>query len=443
MENGKYFINTYGCQMNVHESEKIAGILREFGFLEGNNANEADVVVFNTCSIRESAEQKIFGNIGAMKPLKKKNPNLLVIVCGCMSQQPTRVEKLKKTYPFVDIVLGTHNLELLGEYLKKHLETKKRVIEVWEKEQEIVENTPMYRTSNYNGWVNIMYGCNNFCTYCIVPYVRGRERSRKVEDIVNEVKDLVQNQGYKTVTLLGQNVNSYGSDFNDPNINFTQLLKELVKIEGDFKIKFLTSHPKDFNFELIDLIAKEPKISRAIHLPVQSGSDRILKAMNRGYDTEKFKSIIDYARKKIDDCTFSTDIIVGFPTETDEDFEKTCELVKYCRFSSIFGFMYSKRTGTIAEKMDGQVPIEIKRKRVNALFALEKEISKELTEQLLGKELEVFVDEKTSRGYIGKTDNGKTIELIDAKELQLGNFYQAVVTKIKANTIVGKILEEK
>ena len=441
MENGKYFINTYGCQMNIHESEKMAGILRNFGYIECEKQEEADVIVFNTCSIRETAELKIYGNIGAIKPLKKKNPNILVIVAGCMSQQPSAVEKLKKTYPFVDIVLGTHNTDLLGDYLKKHQETQKRVFEVWEKEGQIFEKTPIYRTSRYNAWVNIMYGCNNFCTYCIVPYVRGRERSRKPEDIIEEVKDLVQNKGYKIITLLGQNVNSYGNDFENKDINFVSLLKELVKIEGKFKIKFLTSHPKDFSKELVDLIAKEDKISKAIHLPVQSGSNEILNAMNRRYTVEHYKEMITYAREKIKDCTFSTDIIVGFPNETEEDFEKTCDLLRFCKYSSIFGFMYSKRKGTIAEKMEGQVPIEIKRKRVNKLFEVEKEITAELVKELIGKKLEVIIDEKKGNLYIGKTDNGKTIE-IKNDNLNIGEFYMVVVTKLKANSLVGEILEE-
>ena len=281
-----YLIKTYGCQMNVHESEKLAGMLKSLGYNETNNAEQADIIVFNTCCIRDSAEQKVLGNIGAVKKLKKQNPNLIIAVCGCMAQENGRKELFQEKYKHVNIVFGTHNLHNFKEYILNFEKSKKNIYDIWEKEVEINENVEMYRTSNNNAWVNIMYGCNNFCTYCIVPYVRGRERSRTIEDITAEVKTLV-NEGYKTITLLGQNVNSYGNDFSDET-NFAKLLRTLCSLKGDFKIKFMTSHPKDLTDEVINVIATEPKMSKVIHLPVQSGSNRILKLMNRNYTVEHY-----------------------------------------------------------------------------------------------------------------------------------------------------------
>ena len=341
MEDKYYLINTYGCQMNIHESEKLAGMLEKLGYKATTDNKIADVVVFNTCAIRESAEQKIYGNIGDLKSIKKQHPNMIIAVCGCMSQQKGVAENIKKRYPFVDIVFGTHNLHMFEEYLKSNLSSHKKIYDVWDKEQQIVENTPVYRTSNYNAWINIMYGCNNFCTYCIVPYVRGRERSRKMQDIINEATDMIQNKGYKTITLLGQNVNSYGNDIDDENVNFANLLTNLCKIDGDFRIKFLTSHPKDLTDKVIEVIAREPKISKTIHLPVQSGSTSVLKNMNRHYTAQDYRTLIDKIKKAIPDVNLTTDIIVGFPGESEEDFMQTYNLIKDVRYTSLFAFMYS------------------------------------------------------------------------------------------------------
>ena len=320
-----YYIKTYGCQMNVHESEKLAGMLKSLNYEETTDMANADVIVFNTCCIRDAAEQKVLGNIGAVKKLKKLNPNLIVAVCGCMAQEDGRKELFKEKYPHVSIVFGTHNLHMFKEYLIQYNNNKKKIFDVWESEKEINENVDMYRTSNNNAWVNIMYGCNNFCTYCIVPYVRGRERSRAMADIVAEVKGLI-NEGYKYITLLGQNVNSYGNDFKD-GTNFATLLKTLANLDGDFRIKFMTSHPKDLTDEVITAIATEPKLSKVIHLPVQSGSNRILKLMNRNYTVEHYKTLIKKIKDQVPNYFISTDIIVGFPHETEEDFMATYNLV--------------------------------------------------------------------------------------------------------------------
>lgn len=371
----KYIVITYGCQMNIHESEKLCGMLEELGYKKTEDRNDADVIVFNTCCIRQGAEDRAFGNIGALKPLKKQKKDLIIAVCGCMTQQEDRVEKLKSTFPFVDIIFGTHNLYKFKEFMIKRLESKKRVIEFCTDDRLMPEQTNMVRDDKVNAYVNIIYGCNNFCSYCIVPYVRGRERSRDFNEIVEEVKDLI-NKGYKSITLLGQNVNSYGNDIKDENVNFNNLLKTLAKLDGDFSIKFMSSHPKDLSKEVIDTISENEKISKEIHLPVQSGSNRILKAMNRHYTIEHYMDIVNYIKSKIPDVRLTTDIIVGFPGETEEDFEDTLNLIRNVKYDGIFGYMYSVRTGTKAEKMENQVPFEVKNERVNKLLALEKEIQK-------------------------------------------------------------------
>ena len=368
----KYFINTYGCQMNIHESEKIAGILEDMGYSLAESEGEADIIVFNTCCIRETAEQKILGHIGNVKHLKKQNPNLIVAVCGCMSQQETRAEELKKSYPYVDIIFGTSNMHKFKDFVLKRKAVKKRILDI-EEYKGVLEGINPHRTSGDNAWVNISYGCNNFCTYCIVPYVRGRERSRKMEDILSEIRDLLQTNQYETVTLLGQNVNSYGKDFGG-GTNFEMLLKAVNDLEGDFEIKFLSSHPKDFTLSLVDTIAECEKVSREIHLPLQSGSDKILKAMNRQYTIEKYMSIVNYIKEKIPNVRLTTDIIVGFPGETEEDFECTKKVCEDVQYDGIFAFMYSKRKGTKAYDFDNQVDTETKHKRVNEILALEKQI---------------------------------------------------------------------
>lgn len=372
----KYFIVTFGCQMNVHDSEKIAGILENLGYECGQNREEADIIVFNTCAIREGAEDRVFGNVGALKKQKKNNPNLIIVVCGCMTQKASTAKYMKETFPFVDIVIGTHNVPNLASYVLKVKEKQqKRMLELWE-EGEIDESLPYSRSSGDNAWVNIMQGCNNFCTYCIVPYVRGREKSRKEENILKEIRDLVATGKYKKITLLGQNVNSYGQDL-IPALSFSKLLQDICQIEGNFTISFMTSHPKDLTDDVIEVIANQDKIEKYIHLPAQSGDNRILKLMNRRYTREAYLEIIKKIRNRVPDCRITSDFIVGFPTESEEEFLHTMSLVEEVRFDSIFAFMYSPRENTVAAKMEGQISEDIKNDRVNRLLALNKKIQKE------------------------------------------------------------------
>ena len=437
-----YNIVTFGCQMNVHDSEKLAGMLVSLGYTETQDQTKADVIVFNTCCIRESAEQKAFGNIGATKPLKKKNKDLIIAVCGCMAQEEGTVQKIKTSYPFVDIVFGTHNAHMFKEYILNKQQNKKKSFEVWEDKHEVIEGVETFRTSGNNAWVNISYGCNNFCSYCIVPYVRGREISRRPGDVINECKKLV-NEGYKTITLLGQNVNSYGHDFSDPEITFAKLLTAVANIEGDFRVKFMSSHPKDLTSDVIDAIANNKKISKSIHLPVQSGSNEILKAMNRRYTVEKYKSQIDEIKAKIPNVSLTTDFIVGFPGETEQDFEATKELVKYVRYNNIFAFMYSKRRGTVAAKMENQISIQEKRRRVNELLALQKQISTEIFNDYLNTIQEVLVTKTCKYNkdkWVGTTDCGKTVELSD-NNYQENMYYTIKITEVKNNKLKGELVK--
>jgi len=369
----KYFIVTYGCQMNVHESEKLAAICEKMGYVLGENKEDADLIIFNTCAIREGAESRVFGNVGALKKLKKQKPSLIVAVCGCSTQKESTANYIARTFPFVDIVIGTFNLPNFAHYVEAVKQG--RQVEVL-KEGFIDESIPYKRTSGDNAWVNIMQGCNNFCTYCIVPYVRGREKSRSEENILKEIKAVLEEGKYKKITLLGQNVNSYGKDLN-PQVSFSKLLKDICSLDYDFKLWFMTSHPKDLTDDVIDTIAKEDKILKDIHLPAQSGNNRILELMNRRYTREKYLNIIHKIREKIPNARITSDFIVGFPTETEEEFMDTYNLVQEVKFDSIFAFMYSPREGTVASKMEGQVPEDIKNKRVNMLLSLEKKIQKQ------------------------------------------------------------------
>ena len=437
-----YYINTYGCQMNVHESEKLAGILEEMGYKLAENDQVADVVVFNTCAIRESAEQKIFGNIGMLKSSKMSNPNKVIAVCGCMSQQKGYPELIIKKYPYVDIIFGTHNLARFKDFLILK-QKQKRVVEVVETEDiKLRDSMVATRTSGTNAWVNITYGCNNFCTYCIVPYVRGREVSRPMEDIIKEVDSLLK-KGFKQITLLGQNVNSYGNDIEDVSVNFANLLKQLDNLDYKYRLRFMTSHPKDLSQEVIDAMANSKHICHYLHLPVQSGSDDVLKRMNRHYDTKRYFSLIDMARKAMPDIEFSSDIIVGFPGETEEDFLDTMNLVKRVRYQQLFTFIYSKRKGTVAEKMDNQVDIKVKKERLSRLIECEREIATEISNNYLGKTLEVLVEgvHPKKKGYLmGSTDFGKTISFPGDEKL-LGSFVDVLVDKANHTTLSGKIVD--
>lgn len=432
----KYFIQTYGCQMNVHESEKVAGVLKDFGYEEANKQEDADVIVFNTCCIREGAETKIFSNVGNVKPLKKKKPHLIVCVLGCMTQQKKSSENLKAKFPWIDIIIGTFNSDLFESYFKKVLEEKKKTFEIFDKEQEIMENAKFYRTSGSNAWVNITYGCDNFCTYCIVPYVRGRERSRKSENILKECRELVS-QGYKSITLLGQNVNSYGKGL-DEEISFPELCEKICAIDGDFKLKFMSSHPKDFSEELINVIARNEKMSKVVHLPCQSGSNEVLKRMNRCYTREDYLNKINKLKEKVPNVILTSDFIVGFPGETEEEFNQTCDLVKEVRYNSIFAFIYSRRKGTQADSMPYQIDLKEKRLRVNKLLEIQHQITKEKDNELVGFVLDCLIDEKNGE-IIALSESGKTIHLEDSDDLERNKYYKVKITKVKNNKVFGEI----
>lgn len=434
----KYFIKTFGCQMNVHESEKLAGMLKSLGYSQSSDMSDSDVIIFNTCCIRDGVEQKILGNIGALKKLKKKNPSLIVAVCGCMSQADGRSDLIRKKFPFVDIIFGTHNIHQFKEYLIKFNKDKKKITDVWESERGIFEDVEMSRDNMFsNAWVNINYGCNNFCSYCIVPYVRGRERSRLPEDIIAECKALIS-EGYKYITLLGQNVNSYGNDFNDQNINFAYLLESIANLEGDFRVKFMTSHPKDLSKEVVDVIARNEKIAKVIHLPIQSGSNSILKSMNRRYTREHYLGLIKMIREKIPNVYLSTDLIVGFPDESEDDFLDTCSLVKEVRYDGVFAFMYSRRSGTIADKMENQIPESIKKDRIHRLLEITKSITKEKNKESIGLVYNVIAVKNSLDGYEVLTDSGKTIYV--NVNLVSNNFYKVKITKFAYNKLFGEIV---
>ena len=378
--NKKYFITTYGCQLNVHESEKLAGVLEELGFTHTEQMAEAKIIIYNTCAIREGAEDRALGNIGSLKKFKQKNKDVILIVCGCMTQQKENAQKLKNMFPFIDIILGTSNLHEFKSILLNFIKEHKKICNINDDFNLTSENMPLYRTSGENAWVNIMQGCNNFCSYCIVPYVRGRERSRPLKDIIQEINHIIKENKYKKITLLGQNVNSYGNDLKENELQekptFAKLLKEICSLEGDFKLTFMTSHPKDLTSDVIDVIANNDKMLKEIHLPIQSGSNKILKLMNRNYSVEKYLSIINEIKEKIPNVRLSTDIIVGFPQETDEDFNETLELLKKVKYDNVFAFMYSKRSGTPASVMEGQVDEKVKKIRVNKVLQLVKSLSK-------------------------------------------------------------------
>ena len=435
---GKYHVITYGCQMNVHESEKLAGIMSNLGYVSSQDLYDSDVIIFNTCAIRENAVQKAEGNIGALKKFKKDNKNVVIAVGGCMTQQPSFAEKLRKKFPFIDIIFGTHNLEDFATLLKEKLCSGKKITKILDKEQEIKECTPKCRSSYPNGWVNITYGCNNFCSYCIVPYVRGRERSRKPSDIINECKKLIE-EGYKEITLLGQNVNSYGNDLE--GVDFAYLIREITKIEGDFRLSFMTNHPKDFNENLIKAIAESNKTSRFIHLPVQAGSNNVLKLMNRIYTREDYLEKIDLLRKYIPDVSISTDIMVAFPTETEEDFLDTLDLVKRVKFSNAFTFVYSKRNGTPASKMDGQITEEVAKDRIMRLIALQNEIATEDASKFVSKMVKVLCedyDEKKNL-YHGRDNNGKMVYFKGTKN-DLGSFVNVLITSNVGISLYGDVV---
>ncbi len=360
-----FCVTTFGCQMNARDSEKLRGILREIGYMEASE-EQADFVIFNTCTVRENANTRVYGRLGQLKPRKKKNPHMMIGLCGCMMQEPEVVEKLKRSYGFVDIIFGTHNIFKFAELIAMRYETGRRVIDIWKDTDQIVENLPNQRKYSFKSGVNIMFGCNNFCSYCIVPYVRGRERSREPQAILDEIKRLAKD-GVVEVMLLGQNVNSYGKTLEHP-MTFAQLLTEIESVEGIERIRFMTSHPKDLSDELIEVMSRSHKICKHLHLPVQSGSSRILQKMNRHYTKEQYLDLVNRIRSAVPDISLTTDIIVGFPGETEEDFQETLDIVRKVQYDSAFTFIYSKRTGTPAAAMENQVPEDVVKDRFNRLL---------------------------------------------------------------------------
>ena len=434
------YVHSYGCQGNVSDGEKLKGMLADMGYGFCDQAEQADLVLFNTCAIRENAEDRIFGNVGALKRWKAQSPKHKLLLCGCMMQQPHIVEKLKQSYPYVDLIFGTHVIHQLPELLLSVLQQHKRVFYTPESDGVIAEGLPIRRDGTLKAWVPIMYGCNNFCTYCIVPYVKGRERSRQPEAILAEVRQLVE-QGYKEITLLGQNVNSYGKTLEHP-ISFAQLLTQIDAIPGDFRIRFMTSHPKDATKELFDVMANSQKICHHLHLPVQCGSDRILQAMNRRYTVKQYLGLIDYARSVMPDISFTTDIIVGFPGETLEDFQSTMELLKKVRYDSLFSFIYSKRVGTKVASMPDDTPHSVKSDRLQQLLALQRTIGEEVLSEYVGKTLRILVDGtgKSGEGYLtGRTDQYLIVDFPGDSAL-IGQFVTVKITKALNWALLGELV---
>jgi len=431
-----FMIVTYGCQMNAHDSEKLAGMLSQMGYTETDDKSKTDLILYNTCCVRENAENRVFGNLGYLKSLKRSNKNLKIILCGCMMQQDAVVEKVKQSYKHVDIIFGTYNLHRLPQLLWTNMETNNQIIDVWAEHKEIVEDLPSIRLHSFKASTNIMYGCNNYCTYCIVPYVRGRERSRRMEDILKDIKDLVSD-GVKEITLLGQNVNSYGKEL---QVTFATLIREINKIEGLERIRFMTSHPKDLSDELIDAIVDCEKVCRHLHLPIQSGSNAILEKMNRGYTREYYISLINKIKAKIPDMLFTTDIIVGFPSETDEDNDKTISLMKEIRFSNAYTFLYSPRSGTKATTMDGQVSEETATMRFNKLLGAIKPISNEINQGMKGSVQKVLVESLSKNDdklLSGRLDNNLIVHFQGEKEL-IGNIVEVKITDCKTFYLIGE-----
>ena len=430
---------TFGCQMNFKDSEKLLGILTEIGYEETEDEH-ADLVLYNTCTVRENANLKIYGRLGYLSKIKEKTPDMIIGLCGCMMQEPQVVEKLNKSYKFIDLIFGTHNVFLLAELLYERLISGHKIEDIWDGTTEIVEDLPAVRKYDFKSGVNIMYGCDNFCSYCIVPYVRGRERSRNPEDIINEIKDLVAN-GVVEIMLLGQNVNSYGKNLENP-ITFAQLLEQVEKIDGLKRIRFMTSHPKDLSDELIEVMAKSKKICKQMHLPLQSGSTALLQKMNRHYTKEQYLELVRKLREAIPDIGISTDIIVGFPGETEEDFLETLDVVKQAEYESAFTFIYSKRSGTPAAKMVNQVSDDVIKDRFDRLLAVVNEISKKKTEKYQGTVQEVLIEEVNKKipGYVtGRLSNNAVVHFEGNKE-DIGQLVNVRLNEAKGFYYMGEIV---
>lgn len=432
------YILTFGCQQNEADSEKLSGMAEAMGYEVVDNPDDADLIVVNTCAIREHAEQKALSTIGQFKHLKNKKPSLVIAVCGCMVAQEHRQNDIKFKYPYVNFIFGTTALHKFPELLYKNLTERKRLYHNEEASRTVAEGIPIKRNNDYKAWVSVMYGCNNFCSYCIVPYVRGRERSRCPDDICAEVKELIA-KGYKDITLLGQNVNSYGKD-GDFDCDFADLLDKLASFEGDYLIRFMTSHPKDATRKLIDVMAKHDRIAKHFHLPMQAGSDRILNKMNRKYDTEKYYGIVEYIREKMPECVITSDIIVGFPGETEEDFEGTLRMLEKVEFDMLYSFIYSPRKGTPAAEMEDQIPREVQNARFERLLATQNAIALKKNIPMVGKTVRALCDGESktnSDAYSGRTEGNKIV-FFDGEPSDRGNFVNIKIDRAEAFALYGE-----
>lgn len=439
--NRTFKIETYGCQANEADTEKIKGILIELGFKESEVLEESDLILLNTCAIRENAENRVFGELGRLKQYKKTNPDLILGICGCMPQEEKVVNRILQKFQYVDLVFGTHNLHKLPEYLETTMLSKERVIEVFSEEGNIIENMPKIRENKKKAWVNIMYGCDEFCTYCIVPYTRGKERSRRPDDILKEIKELIE-EGYQEVTLLGQNVNSYGNDFMDITYRFKDLLNDLYEMDIN-RVRFTTSHPKDFDEETVKILAKGGNLMPYIHLPVQSGSNYILKRMNRKYTKEQYLQLVEWIYRYIPNASLTTDIIVGFPGETEEQFEETLDLVRKCNFEGAYTFIYSPREGTPAATYDDDVTQEEKKQRLHKLNEIINDGYLKGTKRFEGKTVKVLVDgvsKNNNEMLAGYTENNKLVNFTGKQEL-IGCIVDVKITEAKTWFMIGEQVE--
>lgn len=434
----KYYIHTFGCQMNVHDSEKLAGMLLRMGYQWTAHEEDADLILYNTCCVREHAELKVYGNIGALKELKSKKPHLMIGICGCMMQQKEVSDFIQKRFPYVDIIFGTHNLHLFPTFLYHAIVSGQNIIKIQEDEGDVIEGLPIERAEGVSAWVTIMYGCENYCTYCIVPYVRGRERSRHPDVILKEIEGLVD-AGYKEITLLGQNINSYGIDLHDVQVNFSYLLREINKIENLYRIRFMTSHPKDLSDDLIIAISECQKVCNQLHLPIQSGSNTILEKMNRRYTREFYIDLIHRIRSYNPNISISTDIIVGFPGESEDDFTDTLDLLKTVQFDSAYTFIYSKRSGTPAAAMQNQIEHQVKKERLLQINALQGTISLTINQQYMDQTFDVLV-ESVSKKHVsvltGRTESGKIVNIQGDMAL-IGKLVKVKITKSKSWSLEG------
>lgn len=433
-------VDTFGCQQNVADGQKLMGMLREMGFTLTDQPAEADLVILNTCAVREHAEDRVFGNLGALTHAKKENPEMVLCLCGCMAQEERVSERLKRSYPLVNLVFGPHALWKFPELLWQVYDRRKRVFSVAEEHGTIAEGIPVVREKGVKAFVSIMYGCNNFCSYCIVPYVRGRERSRRPENILNECRELIAS-GVKEITLLGQNVNSYGKDL-DCGMDFADLLAEIARLPGDFLIRFMTSHPRDASEKLFDTMAKYPKIAKQLHLPFQSGSSRVLKAMNRHYDRETYLSKVRYAKNVIPDLVLTSDVIVGFPGETEAEFEETMSLIEEVRYDALFTFIFSPRPGTPAASMEDTTPKEEKNRRFDKLCAAQNAISEEIHKGYIGKTLRCLVDGREESLLTARTEGGRLVRFPGAEAL-IGTYQNITITGANTWSLTGERKKEE